>query len=296
MCNLCKDLRGIMSIYLTTGVATIHLQSYLNSSTDSYQKTMERLSSGCKFATVGDNPLGVTQTAVLASEISANAMAKSNTELGSDLLTIVEDNQGLVISDLQRIRDLCTQASSETYSSSDKDAIVEEIKQRLANIDSISESTKFNGISLLDGSSSDLTLQTGANETSTINIGSAMINVHVSQLGVGANQDLRLDDTVTGETWTSTDIKSYMDKIDSAITQLTGTAAQIGGFMNRLDAKIDTLTSMNTNLTENKSIISDTDVAEATADLVKYQILQEATVSILTQANQVPSMAIQLLE
>lgn len=285
-----------MSIYLSSGVANIHLQSFLNDSTTSYQKTMERLSSGCKFTTVGDDPLGVSKTARIESRISANATAKSNVELGADLLTIAEDNQDLVISDLQRIRDLCEQAANGTYTSSDKDDILDEIKQRLSNIDNIADSTKFNRISLLDGSSSNLTLQIGATATDTMDIGSALINVHVSQLGLDTNKDLRLDDTVTGASWTHADIGAYMDKIDSAINQLTGTEAQIGGYITRLDAKTVTLTSMNTNLTENKSIISDTDIAEASADLIKYQILQESTASILIQANQVPSMAMQLLE
>lgn len=285
-----------MSINLTTGVVNVHLQSYLENSTNSYQKTMEQLSSGSKFTSIGDSPLGVTQTAMLSFRISANTQAQSNVKVGSDLLAMTEDNQGLVISDLQRIRDLCEEAANGTYSTTDKDAILGEIKSRLTNIDNLATSTKFNDISLLDGSNTNLSLQVGDNASSSIEIGSALINVHVSQLGTGTNQDLRLDDTVTGTTWTHDDINKYMDKIDSAINQLTGTAAKIGGYINRLDAKTDSLTSLKMNMTDDKSIISDTDVASASADLVKYQILQEACTSIMTQANQVPSMALSLLE
>lgn len=285
-----------MAGIITSDVANILIQSLLDRNTTSYQKTFERLSSGSKFTTVGDDPVGVSKTALLAAQISANTKARENIELGQDLLTMAENNQSLVISDLQRIQDLCVQAANETYSISDKNAIINEIKSRLANIDNIADATKFNEISILNGDSGNLTLQVGTSTTSTVNVGSALINVHVSQLGGDLNKDLHLDDTVTGETWAAADIKAYMEKVDSAITQLTGTAAQIGGYINRLESLAESLTSMNINLTENKSIISDADIAAESADLVKYQILQQATASILTQANQVPAMAIELLK
>lgn len=286
----------IMSINLTYDVANIRIQSYLDNSTTSYQKTIERLSSGSKFTTVGDDPIGVTRTARLTSRITANDRALSNVELGEDLLNMAESNQELVISDLQRIRDLCLQAATGTYSNKDKDDILQEIKLRLTNIDNIAETTKFNNIQLLNGDSSNMSLQVGTTASSTFEVGSALINVHVSQLGVDTNKDLRIEDTVTGDTWTTTDIHTYLDKIDSAINQLTGTTVQIGSFLNRLDNIQSSLSSMKEKLINNKSIISDVDVAEASADLVKYQVLQDASTSILTQANQIPSMALNLLD
>jgi flagellin len=291
-----KEFREkIMSITLSPQVTNAYIRNVLSSSTNSYQTCLEQLSSGTKFSSTGDDPIAATQTIDLDNQISATAQALSNAELGGNLLDMAEDAEVNVISELQRIRDLCVEAANGTYSDTDKDAILTEIKQRLSAIDDIADTTDFNGNKLLDGSSSSLVLQTGTSSSSTLAVGAALINVHVSQLGTGTNIDLRLDDTVTGSTWTTDDIGTYIDKIDSAITQMTNASSNTASYINSIDRITAGLTNMSSNLESNKSAIADTDVAQTSADMIKFQILQEASTSILVQANQMAQLTYGLL-
>lgn len=278
-----------MSIYIKSGSANTYLKSILERHTTSYQKSMDQLSSGNKYNSVGDNPIAVCTSAKLDVKISANNQAVSNVKVGGDMLAMVEDSQENVISNLERIRDLCVQAATGTYTAEDKDSLLKEIRTRLDYINSAAESTKFNNINLMDGTSSSIFLQIGISSDATMDIGDALIDVHTEALNID------LYDTVTGGAWTIDDIDNYMDNVDDAIDTLLSSSAKLGGYLNRLDFVSGSLTVMNDNLKENKSLISDTDMAESSADMVKYQILQEASASILTQANQVPSWALQLL-
>ena len=280
-----------MSIYTTYGLANIFISSVLENNTNSYQKAMERLSSGSKFTTIGDGPVEISKTAETKAKISATSQALSNVSLGSDLLSLAEGGQRTIIDNLERIRDLCMQAASETYSAESKDAILLEIRARLGQIDKTAESTKFGKINLLDGSGSNMSLQIGTSKSATMEIGQALINAHASQLG----GDIRIDSSISGATWASTDVRTYMGKIDDAIKELTSTGAVIGSYHNRLGTTEGILESTKVSLISNKSIISDSDVAAESTNLVTNQILQQISASILAQANQVPSLALSLL-
>lgn len=261
----------------------------LNKSTDNYNKSMDRLTSGSKITQVSDDPIGVSKVAKLSVQISANSVQKGNIAQGQDLLSLAEGNQDLVVSNLQRIRDLTMQAASGTYDSLDKDAMLQEINARLTQINTIANTTQFNTINLLDGSASNLTIQMGASSTAALNVGSALIDVHTAALGVDIG-------AVTGATWTQANAQSYLSTLDTALNTMTVADSKLGGFMNRLDSASSTLTSVADSMTSNRSIISDCDVAAESADIVRYQIIQQASASILTQANQVPSWALNLLK
>ena len=277
-----------MSIYIKSGSALPYLQSILNGQTTSYQKSLEQLSSGNKYTSVGDNPIEVCESAKLQVRINSNKQASDNVSIGKDMLSSTENYQDIMLSNIQRIRDLTVQAASETYTATDKDAILSEIKARLNFIDSTSTSANFDGVKLMDGSSSATFLQIGSNSDATMPIGDALIDTHANALGI----DLP---GVTGATWTTADIQTYIGNLDTATDTLLAAGAKIGGYLNRLDTASQTLTKMNENLIENKSVISDTDTAKACADLVRYQILQQGSASILVQANQAASWALQLL-
>lgn len=278
-----------MSIYVKSGSALTYLQSILNDHTASYQKSMEQIASGNKYTSVGEDPISVCESAKLQAEIDANSRSSDNVDLGKDMLSMTEGYQENIMSNIQRIRDLSVEASNGTYSSADKDDILKEIRARLDYIDNTASSANFNGVNILDGSANNVFLQIGSNSDATMDVGSALIDVHTAALNID------IDPAVTGENWTMDDIGNYINNLDAATSTLLGNCAQLGGYLNRLDSVSDTLTTMGNNLTNNKSVISDTDTAEASADLVKYQILQDASVSILTQANQVSSWALKLL-
>jgi flagellin len=303
-----------MSIVVNTNIASLIAQNNLSANTDFLQKAMQQISSGQKINSASDDAAGLSISESIKTQINGNKKALSNIQTGGNVLSIAEGGQVTVTSHLQRIRELCVQAASETYKASDKDNILQEIKQRLADIDNIASSTTFNGVPLLDrpvapATTKSLSIQIGANSdpaTNALDIGPALSNVHITALGntfldvatntvVTDNIGLDLDATVTGATWDATDIRTYMNKVDDALTTISSNRALLGAYGNRLQATAANTTIMNTNLTDTRSRILDADVAESSSDMVKYQILQQTSASILTQANQLPSLALSLL-
>ena len=277
------------SINSVTGSTLNQLENYFNDNKTSYQYTMDQLSTGTKYTSMKDNPFEVAKSVKLSVQINTNTRASSNVAIGQDVLSLAADSETSVVDNISRIHDLCVQISNGPYSSTDKDAILQEIKSRLSYIDTVSSTTQFNGMNLLDGSSSSMTLQVGSKATNILNVGDALMDVSTTAL------DINLDSVTSADTWTTTDINTYMDKLDAASNELINSSSKIGAYQNRLSTISESLTSMNTDLTQKKSDIMDVDVASATSDLVKYQILQEYSVNILTQANNISSLALNLL-
>lgn len=291
-----------MSVIVNTNIASLIAQNNLATNGDALAKTLQQLSSGLRINSASDDAVGLSISESIKTQVNGNTKALSNIQDGKNLLAVAEGGEVTVTSHLQRIRELCVQAANETYKASDKDNMLVEIQQRLDDINNISSSTTFNGVPLLDGTKTSLSLQTGANSDPSVNsidIGPALADVHISVLGGasvnGGPNGIMLPPGVKGATWDTATIRAYMDKLDSAISSLGSSRALLGAYGNRLDATTSNLTTMNQNLQQAKSRILDTDVASTSADMVKYQILQQTSVSILTQANQLPSMALKLL-
>lgn len=281
-----------MSIYVSTAAASTYLQGILNRNTTAYGKAMEQLSSGSKFTSVGDDPIGVTKTAKVGIKIDVNEVVSDNVSIGNDLLSTADSAETSVMTNLQRVRDLTLQISNQVYATIDRNAIINEMRARLVAIDYIAESTSFTGVKLLDGTAGNLTLQIGSASSATLDIGSALIDVHSSALG----GDLTLGPGVTGNTWTEADATAYLDKVDIAMAQITKAQGEAGGYVKRLEYAAETLDSTKNNLISLKSDISDVDIATASSELVKYQVLQSASASVLTQTNQIGALALKLLQ
>jgi len=137
-----------------------------------------------------------------------------------------------------------------------------------------------------------------------LDIGPALSDVHVTALGnltpaqnggLADNTGIELAASVDGTTWTTAAIRTYMNKIDTAINTISSNRALLGAYGNRLQATSSNVTVMNTNLTDANSRIMDADIAESSSSMIKFQILQRTSASILSQANQLPSLALSLL-
>jgi flagellin len=279
-----------MPIIINNNVASLIAQRNLGTNSSSLTQSIERLSSGYRINKASDDAAGLSISENLRSQIRGNAKAMGNTQDGMNMLTIAEGGLSVVGENIQRIRELCVQAANETNGTTERSAILSEITARLADINRIARATQFNNLSLLDGSLSSCRLQIGAGAASVnvIDISSVM-SKSTAATALGLNL------SVSASTWSGDNIRSYLSSIDDALKTLNSRRSDLGAFQNRLQSSLENLTVMNENLQASESRIRDLDVAAESATMTKYQILQQASATVLAQANQIPQIALTLI-
>ena len=279
-----------MSIVVNTNVSSNLVQRSLGSATSEISKSLEKLSTGSKINRAADDAAGLVISESLRAQQRGSAVASANAQTGVNLLQTAEGDLGIIQDNLQRIRDLTVQAANGTNGTTERSAIKDEVQARLNEIDRIAKSSKFNNVQLLNGGSTALTLQIGANAETSLNsltIGSPLKASLSTSLG------LKNVDTAFS---TATKAASFLSSIDTAISTVSTRRATIGSLQNRLDSAIKSLAVKQENMAASESRIRDTDIAKEAASLTKNQILQQASASLLAQANQSPSVALSLIQ
>lgn len=279
-----------MSLVINNNIASLIAQRNLSKNTSNLTSSIEKLSSGYKINKASDDAAGLSISEGLRGQIRGNTRAIGNVQDGINLLQTAESGLTVVNDNLQRMRELCIQAANDTNGSVERDAILAEINARSADISRISKSTNFNNISLLDGSASNTLLQVGAKSvvsTNTIDISNVLTNCSSTSIGITIS--------IAGKDWTAAKIRSYLGSLDTALSSVLNKRSNIGALQNRLNSTLDNLTVMNENIQASESRIRDVDVAQETANMTKFQILQQASASVLAQSNQIPQLALSLL-
>ena len=282
-----------MALVVNTNVTSNVVQRNLTSANSSVNKSIERLSTGFKINRASDDAAGLAIAQGFKSQSSGTLVAKDNTQHGINLLQTAEGDLDVIQENLQRIRDLAVQAANGTYSTSEKAMLANEVKARISEINRLASVSTFSSINLLDGTAgSGLVLQVGANsgENNQLNISDALINAKAEALST----DLT-DTAVDAAFKTSNGANEYISKIDEAIDKVSSSRSKIGAYQNRLESTLDSLDVRYENMASSLSTIQDTDVASEAAELTKSQILQNVSVSLLAQANQNPSIALNLI-
>lgn len=308
-----------MALYINTNINSMIAQRSLTSSTSGLQSAITRLSTGYKVNQAGDDAAGLCVAQRLDTQVRGNKRAMLNVEDGLNMMYIVEGGMSAATEDLQRIRELCIQAANGIYSEDQMQTLMNEMKERLADIDVIANTTVFNGLNLTNGTNTKgIILQSGSGADSannTIDVTSALTNLRTTALGIKLNivsmttattdindgymaegtYDPANAPTVNGSNWTGDNIREYIDALDKAIDLISQNRSQLGAYENRLSSVSSNLTTMNENYQRSYSQIMDADMAEESANMVKYQVLQQTSAAMLAQANQIPSIAVQLL-
>lgn len=282
-----------MAITIHANTASLLAQRNLNNATSSLTSTYERLSTGYRINRAGDDAAGLSISEAIQGQVSGYTVAQRNCQDGLNAINIAADSLSGISDHIQRIRELCVQAANGVYSSSERDMILTEIFERLEDINQQAKITKFNDTPLLTGNTS-IILQIGANSeasTNTLDIGKALPEISATALGINLDKA-----TLSGGNWTPDVIRQYLDTLDESLTKLTKAGAQIGAMQNRLEANLNNLDVMTQNLTESYSRIIDTDIAEETSNMTSQQVRQQAAASILSQVNQLPTIALTLLQ
>jgi len=261
-----------MSLRIQNNIEAFNAHRQLQGTSDKAAKAMERLSSGYRINRAADDAAGLAISEKMRSQIGGVAQAQRNAQDGVSLVQTAEGALSEVHSMLQRVRDLKVQSENDTLNADDKGAIEKEVVALGKEIKDIGSQTKFNGISLLNGSTgATVSFQVGANT-------GEQITADVSSITAGAGMTKIVGtDGTSGKTLADMSI----DDVDTAIKEVSTRRADLGAYQE--------------NLTASESRIRDVDMASEMVNFSKLQILQQAGTAMLAQANQAPQGVLSLL-
>jgi flagellin len=275
-----------MGLRINTNVASLVAQRNLNATTLKLEGNFRRLSTGKRIATAADDAAGLGISARLSAQVRSLQQASRNAGDGISLAQTAEGSLADIGTALTRARELATQAANGTLQGSDKDALQAEFSQILTSIDQIANSTSFNGVKLLNGTTSSLTLQIGEGVTAGTDTFSVTLSSALSSA-------LSIDTLNIGSTGNAS---AAITALDSAINSISTQRAALGAVQNTLNGTISSINNRVENLSAANSRIVDVDLAVETAELTKHSILQSAGLSVLAQANAQSSSALRLLQ
>jgi flagellin len=274
-----------MSLFVNTNVSSLNATRQLFTSSNNLSTAFERLSSGFRINSAKDDAAGLQISNRLTTQILGLDQAVRNANDGISLSQTIEGALAETTSALQRIRVLAVQSQNGINSSSDRVALQKEVIALKNEMSRISSTTQFGGVNVLDGAFSSAFL-VGANAGQTI-------SVNVERSGGFGASGLNL----TGvSVLTESQASAAMASITEAISIIDAQRADLGAIQNRFQSTIRNLSNISENVSAARSRIRDTDFAVETAELTRWQIIQQASITVLGQANQRPQAALQLLQ
>ncbi|OJF67340.1 flagellin [Alteromonas sp. V450] len=278
-----------MSLFVNTNVSSISAQRQLFDVNDRLNTSFERLSSGFRINSASDDAAGLQISDRLTSQVQGLNQAVRNANDAISLAQTAEGALGEVTTSLQRIRQLAVQSQNGINSTSDRNALQKEVSALRTEISRIATTTQFGNVNILDGKFSASFL-VGANAGQTISVNLSSTNLG-SINGFSATGLNITDNSVA----TASGASALLTDVDAAISGIGAVRADLGALQNRFQSTIRNLSNISENLSAARSQIRDTDFAAETAELTRNQILQQASVSVLSQANQRPQTALSLL-
>ncbi|RZM26376.1 MAG: flagellin FliC [Sphingomonas sp.] len=287
---------------INTNTAALRANNSSRMANEALSDAMERLSSGKRINSAKDDAAGLAIGSSMTSSIRAMNQGIRNANDGNSLAQTAEGALNEVTNMLQRIRELAVQASSGTYSASDRTNIQSEVTALTSQMSDIVSNTKFNGNSLFTNSTdagTTFSIQYGGNASDKVSIGiekldklrlvtgGAAITAATGVTAAGAATAIDITDPTT--------FAANLTKLDDALSEVTTTRASLGASQSRLDSVVNNLTTNVTNLTDARSRIEDADFSVESSNLAKSQILSQAATAMLAQANQSQQGVLSLL-
>jgi flagellin len=274
-----------MGIRINTNIASINTQRHLFNATMAYGKSMEKLSSGLRINRAADDAAGLAISEGLKSDIRALEQAARNASDGISMVQTAEGSLDEVSNILLRLRELAEQSLNGTLTDTERGYLNAEYQDLLAEIDRISNSADFNGQKLLDGSGGTVSIQVGIG-TNTWDGIDVDLNTDMDAAGLALAADIS----------TAANASAAMNEVTAAVETVSSARSSFGAVQNRLEVSIRNINNQKENLSAANSRIRDVDVASETSKLTSNQILQQAGVSMLSQANMTTGLALSLLQ
>jgi len=277
-----------MGLRINTNVPSLVAQRNLRGTRALLDRTLERLSSGSRINHAADDAAGLAISETLRAQIRGLSQAERNAQDGISLIQVGEGGLVEISNILIRMRELGVQAASDTVGPRERKFLDNEFQQLMEEIDRIANSTQFNGNPLLNGNGTSFEVQIGTGNNPLIDriklFDPYASNVNLVSLGINL-----------ASVADKTSAQNSLSSIDQALNTVTSNRAGFGAMQNRLQSVINNLNVNKENMMSANSRIRDADLAVETSELTKSQILQQAGVSVLSQANASMKSALGLL-
>lgn len=276
-----------MGMRISTNVASLSAQKSMVGSQREMQKSFTQLASGSRITKSSDDAAGLAISENLKSNIRSISQAGRNANDGISLIQTAEGGLGEISNILTRMRELGIQSASDTVSDKERGLLDKEVQQLKAEVQRISVTTKFGNQELINGNGKEYDFQVGIHnnaESDRITFNAAESDATAESLGV-ASFDFSSKEGA----------REALETLDEAQSRVNGFRANLGAIQNRLQTTFDNTQTMHENLSAANSRIRDTDVAQASSDLTKNNILLQASTATLAQANQIPGQALKLI-
>lgn len=300
-----------MAMFVNTNVSSLNAQRNLSNTTKSLDSAYTRLASGLRINSAKDDAAGLLISNRLTSQINGLEQGNRNANDGISLAQTAEGAMDEMTSMMQRIRTLAQQSANSSNSDTDRDALQQEVTQLSAEINRVARDTTFGGQKLLDGNFANGNFQVGPNANQTISFSLSQTDgFTISGMAIAGSNFNYTDSAGVAQTaalnsvfltGSSISISSASNAqlvlagIDDMMQVVDSKRAELGAVQSRMESTIRNQTNIAENVSAARSRIRDADFAVETANMTKYNILQQAASSVLTQANQRPQAALSLL-
>jgi flagellin len=278
-----------MAMSIRTNVASLNAQKNLMGTESMLNSSLSKLSSGFRITKAGDDAAGLGISSNLTAQIASYNQAARNAGDGISLVQTAEGALNETNNILTRLRELAMQSASDGVGDTERDFIQSEVTQLVEELDRVANSAEFNGTALLNGGAGSLDFQVGIRATTNDVITVDLSGIDASTAGTGLTALAALDIS------DQADASTALADIDTAIETIATHRATLGAIGNRFNTVTATIRTASENLSAANSRIRDVDVAEETSAMSRAQVLMQAGVSVLAQANQMPQMAMKLL-
>jgi len=290
-----------MALTINTNIASLVAQRNLAGATTSLNQAIERMTTGYKINHAGDNAAGYSIARNWETQLGSLDVAADNAAMGADMMSTLEDHYSLISNHLQRVRDLTEQAANGTYGTASLNAIKSEITARLEEVDRISANCEYNGRKMMDGSITNaINLQVGlySGDDSQIELSETLFAKgdigSLFKTYSGDNTLVDVDKVAAACAGGST-ASGMLDKIDKVINEISNRTTTLGAAQNRIDSAIESIGVQSENITSSLSTLRDADISKESSKYIQSQILQQAAATLLSTANQTPSIALNLI-
>jgi flagellin len=276
-----------LGLRISTNVASINAQRTMAVGQREVQKSFAQLSSGSRITKAADDAAGLSISETLKSNIRGYTQAQRNANDGMSMVQVAEGGLGEISNILTRMRELGVQAASDTVGDTERGFINKEVQQLKMETERIAQSTRYGKTVLLNGSGKRFEFQVDINN----NDFNDRIGFDASEIKA-TTADLNIDGFDFSD---KMDARQALEVLEDSQKTVNGYRATLGAIQNRLVSTTDNLGVAIENFSAANSRVRDTDVAQSSAELARNTVLNQASVAVLAQANQVPAMALKLI-